>query len=314
MQLPDTAAGKQGKCPKCSNAVTVPAAGAAAPNNPHDEEFWSELDEKKEDAPVQEDAHAPVKRTDAQILKKMLGKAEEAKVVKRIGMPWERPKEGGMFDRYWDTAIGVMNHSTDTFNEMKLGGGIGSPMKFLIVGVLLGSLIGAVYGLVGNVVRIVGDADLSSEVDEDAEGEEAEAAPKSTGIVVTPAMAIYMVVAFFATFIGGAIGGVVHTFLQAAGLQVTLPMVGVKDANFETNFRVAAFTNGSIYLCNIVPGLGGAFMLFLWFNGMIKGLESVYKVPAKTAGLAVFILFIPLVLPIVAVVGFLALTMLGYIG
>ena len=148
----------------------------------------------------------------------------------------------------------------------------------------------------------------------DAEGEEAEAAPKSTGIVVTPAMAIYMVVAFFATFIGGAIGGVVHTFLQAAGLQVTLPMVGVKDANFETNFRVAAFTNGSIYLCNIVPGLGGAFMLFLWFNGMIKGLESVYKVPAKTAGLAVFILFIPLVLPIVAVVGFLALTMLGYIG
>lgn len=313
MQLPDTAAGKQGKCPNCSNAVTVPA-GSAAPSNPHDEEFWSELDEKKESAPAEVDGHAPVKRSDAQILKRMLGKVEEAKTVKRIGMPWERPKEGGMFDRYWDTAIGVMNHATDTFAEMKLTGGIGSPMKFLLLGALLGSLIGAVYGLVGNVIGIVGNPDLTSQVAEDAEGEDAESAPAPGGVVITVAMGIFMAVAFVATFVGGVIGGILHTFLQAAGLQVALPMVGVKEANFRTNFRVAAFTNGSIYLCNIVPGLGGAFMLFLWFNGMIKGLESVYKIPSKTAGLAVFLLFIPLVLPIVAVVGFFVLSMLGYLG
>jgi hypothetical protein len=63
-----------------------------------------------------------------------------------------------------------------------------------------------------------------------------------------------------------------------------------------------------------VPVLGGAFMLFLWFNGMIKGIESVYEVPNKTAVLAVLLLAVPLVFPIVAVVGFFALTMLGYIG
>ena len=311
MQLPDTAAGKQGKCPKCSKAVTVPSTRAAAPPNPHDEEFWSELDEKKEAPPSEEDAHKPVKRSEAQILKKMLGKAEEAKQIKRIGVPWERPRDGGMFDRYWDTAIGVMNHSTDTFGEMKVTGGMGGPLKFLLLGAVLGSLIGAVYGLIGNAITVVSASGAMSQTSSDAEDEEAAAA---TGVVVTVAMAIYMVVAFIATFFGGIIGGIIHTYLQAAGLLLTLPMVGVKQPSFEKNFRVAAFTNGSVYLCNIVPGLGAAFMLFLWFNGMIKGLESVYEVPNKTAVLAVLILFIPLVLPIVALVGFFALVMLGYIG
>ena len=52
-------------------------------------------------------------------------------------------------------------------------------------------------------------------------------------------------------------------------------------------------------------------MLFMWFNGMIKGLESVYEIPNNKAVMAVLILFIPLVLPIVAVVGLVALTMMG---
>lgn len=311
MQLPDTAAGKQGKCPKCSNAVTVPAAAATAPSNPHDEEFWSELNEKKEAAPQEEkDPHKTEKRTDAQILKKMLGKAEEAKVVKRIGMPWERPRTGGMFDRYWDTAIGVMNHATDTFAEMKITGGIGSPLKFLILGAVFGSLIMSVYGLVGNAITLYSSA--PSPTADVAEGEEN--ATPAPAFVLTPAMAIGVAVAFFATLFGGFIGGLLHGFLQAVGLQLTLPMVGVKQPSFEKNFRVAAFTTGSIFLCNIVPGLGVGFMLFLWFNGMIKGLESVYEVPSKTAAMAVVLLAVPLVFPIVAVVGFVVLTALGYIG
>ncbi|HUG67496.1 MAG TPA: hypothetical protein VMM76_07075, partial [Pirellulaceae bacterium] len=232
---------------------------------------------------------------------------------KRIGVPWERPREGGMFDRYWDTAIGVMNHSTDTFAEMRVTGGTGGPLKFLLLGAVLGSLIGAVYGLIGNAITVVSASGAMSQISTDAEEEDEEVAA-AAGMVVTAAMVIYMVVAFIATFFGGIIGGILHTYLQAAGLQLALPMVGVKQPSFEKNFRVAAFTNGSVYLCNIVPGLGGAFMLFLWFNGMIKGVESVYEVPNKTAVLAVLILFIPLVLPIVAVVGFFALTMLGYIG
>lgn len=315
MQLPDTAAGKQGKCPKCSKAVTVPSTRAAAPPNPHDEEFWSELDEKKEAPPSEEDAHKPVKRSDAQILKKMLGKAEEAKQIKRIGVPWERPRDGGMFDRYWDTAIGVMNHSTDTFAEMRVTGGTGGPLKFLILGALLGAIILSVYVTAASAVSAFsagGGAGITAPSADEGTGGEAVAT--AAGTAVTVGMVVGGIIVFFGIFFGGAIGGTIHVFLQAAGLHLALPIAGVKDVTFEKNFRVAAFTNGSIFLCNIVPVLGAAFMLFLWFNGMIKGLESVYEVPNKTAVLAVLILFIPLVLPIVAVVGFFALTMLGYIG
>ncbi|MBC8352152.1 MAG: hypothetical protein H8E66_09180 [Planctomycetes bacterium] len=313
MQLPDTAAGKQGKCPKCSNAVTVPTPGAAAtPPNPHDAEFWSELDEKKDAIPNEDAAPEPVKKSDAQILKHMLGKAEQAKVVKRIGLPWERPRDGGMFDRYWDTAIGVMNHTLETFAEMKITGGIGGPLKFLILGAIFGSLIAAVYGLVGNAITTFGVAGAVSEIAAEEGADEEAAAVAST--VVTAGMIIIMVLAFFGTFFGGILGGLIHGFLQAAGLQLALPIVGVKQPSFEKNFRIVAYTNGSIYLCNIVPGLGVGFMTFLWFKGMIKGIESVYEVPTKTAVLAVLLLALPLVFPIIAVVGFFALMMLGYIG
>lgn len=313
LRLPDTAAGKQGKCPKCSRAVTIPAA-IAAPSNPHDEEFWSELDEKKATVHDEDEAPKPKKKSDAQILKHMLGKVEAAKKVKRIGMPWERPREGGMFDRYWDTAIGVMNHATETFGEMKVTGGMGAPLRFLLLGAIFGSLIGAVYGAVGNAINVISVSDAMSQTSsaDGEEGDEESAAVADT--VVTAAMIIYMVIAFAATFFGGIIGGIIHSCLQAAGLQLALPIVGVKESSFEKNFRVAAYTNGSIFLCNIVPGLGAAFMLFLWFNGMIKGLESVYEIPNKTAVLAVLLLFIPLVLPIVVVVGLFAMMMLGYIG
>lgn len=308
MQLPDAAAGKQGKCPKCSNAVTVPAARPAAPLNPHDEEFWSEVGEKKEGAaPAEADPHNTEKRSDAQILKHMLGKAEAAKVVVRIGVPWERPKEGTMMDRFWDTAIGVMNHTKETFDEMKVAGGTGSPLKFLLVGTALGSIIAAFYGLIGNAITVFSASGAFEQI---AEGDEA-AAP--VGTIVTVALVLFMAAAFFGTFFGGIISGIMHVYLQAAGLLLALPMVGVKEASFEKNFRVAAFTNGSIFLCNIVPGLGAGFMLFLWFNGMIKGLESVYEISTNKAALAVLLLFLPLVFPIVAVVGFFTLVMMGYI-
>lgn len=315
MQLPDAAAGKQGKCPNCSNAVTVPAPQAAAPLNPHDAEFWSELDGKKEVVHDEHEAPKHVKKTDAQLLKYMLGKVEAAKVVKRIGTPWERPKEGRMFDRFWDTAIGVMNHSTDTFNEMRVTGGIGSPFRFLIIGVLLGSLMLAVYSTVAVAIVVVPAARAVNVPPPEGEFDEAdtEAVEAATGAVVTVALILTLIMAFSIVFFGVTIVAFIHVFLQAGGLQLALPMVGVKEATFEKSFRVVAFTNGSIYLCNIVPGLGLGFMLGLWFNSLIKGLESVYQIPNKKAVLAVLLLFVPLVLPIVALVGFFMLVQLGYL-
>ncbi len=315
MQLPDTAAGKQGKCPKCSHAVTVPAAASAAPSNPHDEEFWSELNEKKESAPREEkDPHKGEKKTDAQILKKLLGKAEEAKVIKRIGMPWERPLQGGMFDRYWDTAIGVMNHATETFAEMKLQGGIRGPFVFLLIGTIAGSLILAGFVTLWNVNTLVSAMQAPAAAASDAKGAGGAAAepPPPAARVLATADVVRVVLACVGTFALAIVVGLVHVLLQTVCLQLGLAMAGVKNSGFEKNFRVTAFTNGSVFLANVVPVLGVAFMLFLWFNGLVKGIVSVYEMPPNKATLAVIVVFVPLVLPIAAGGLFLVFQALGY--
>jgi len=87
-----------------------------------------------------------------------------------------------MFDRYWDTAIGVMNHTQDTFNEMRITGGIGSPFKFLMLGAVLGSLIAAVYGLIGNAITVISASGVLEELEKEAT---AEAGAAAAGAVVT---------------------------------------------------------------------------------------------------------------------------------
>ncbi len=291
MQLPDTAAGKQGKCPKCSNAVTVPAARGSAPPNPHDEEFWSELDEKKEAVHDEGEAPKPVKKSDAQILKHMLGKAEAEKAVKRIGMPWERPEEGGMFDRFWDTAIAVFNQPQNAFSEMKLQGGMGKPFTFLLVGQTTGFLMQAVYAVCFAAIIIISNATEESPL-------------------VAGAIAVTLVIAFFVAFIGGLIGAIIQLFLQAGLIHLFLKMVGVSDKPFETAFRVTAFANGSIALCQFLPAIGIPIMLFFWFFTLTKGLAAAFVIPGNKAFIAVFLTFVIALLPIVGPAFFLALSWL----
>lgn len=301
MQLPDASAGKQGKCPKCQGVVTVPAA--VAPASAHDDEFWSEVGEDKQEGPAEEeDSHGRPKQTEAQLLKMYLAKGEEEKVLKRIGLPWENPSEGGAMERYWDTAIAIMNHPATAFGEMRLTGGIKTALIFLILGAVFGSFFSALYVTIGNTVAAVGILRVADEiVDEELEDEEA---ADTASTVITAAVAIGLVIWFFVVFFGGIFGTMVHTFLQTLILHGTLSVAGIKDKDFERTFRITAFTCGSIQLCAIVPGLGSGFMLLLWFIAMGNGIMAVYGATQKQAAIAILLVFVPLLLPIVAVVGF----------
>ncbi|MBP86055.1 MAG: hypothetical protein CMJ64_04955 [Planctomycetaceae bacterium] len=307
MQLPDAAAGKQGKCPKCQGVVTVPAGVAAAPASPEDEEFWSEVGEEKKDQPVEEEeeSHGGPKQTDAQLLKMSLGKADEEKKIKRIGLPWENPSAGGMMERYWDTAIAVMNHPATAFGEMRLTGGIKKALIYLILGAVFGSFFGALYVTIGRTIAVVGILGVASDVADEEDEESAEVA----STVITAAAVIGLVIVFFAVFIGGAIATLIHTFLQTLLLHGTLSVAGIKDKDFERTFRITAFSCGSIQLCYIVPGLGVGFMLLLWFIAMFNGIKAVYGATDNQTTTAVLLLFVPLLLPIVVGGGFLFFTL-----
>jgi hypothetical protein len=265
--------------------VTVPAS-----NNPHDAEFWSELGGAKKDDAEDDSHHGPKEhKTDAQVLKGYLLKDAESKVLKRIGVPWEQKDAGGVFERYWDTAIMAMNHPQEAFGTMFLRGGLGKPMTFLLLGVTFGAFFSALYGAIGNSISVFSAVQAAAE----SEG----AAP-----LVTPVMIATIVGLFFATFFGSIIGWIIHAFLQAGLLQLAMPLVGIKDTNFESTFRVAAYCNGSIALCSIVPAIGFGFMLFLWFVGLINGIMHVYGATQGKAAMAVLLTFVPLLLPIVALV------------
>lgn len=292
MQLPDAAAGKQGKCPKCANVITVPAAAmAAAPLSAHDEEFWSDLNaaQKPQEKKDEGHGHGP-KKSDAKLLKSYLTKEDEEKVIKRIGLPWENPRNGTVLERFWDTSVAIMNHPKMSFAEMRLQGGIGQPFIFTLLGVTMGTFFAALYATVGFVIFGMAAVNL------------AEPEQKNTAII---GLVVMSTIVFFGGFFGGIFGTLLHIFLQAAGLQLSLMITGVKDISFEKTFRITGYTNGAISLCNIVPGIGAGFMMGLWFAGMINGIVSVYNVKTGKATLAILLLFLPLILPILAVTAFL---------
>lgn len=303
MQLPDTAAGKQGKCPQCQGVVTVPAAMAAAPVSPQDEEFWSEVGDEKKEQPVEEEgSHGQPKKSDAQLLKMYLAKDDEEKQLKRIGLPWENPREGGVLERYWDTAVMIMQHPSTAFGEMRVKGGIKKAVMYLILGAVFGSFFTALYVTIGYGVMAVGVIRMvDAYADEEAEDEEA---ADVVTTAVTVGVAIAIAITFFVIFFGGVFVTLVHSFLQAFVLHGTLSIAGIKEKDFERTFRITAFSNGSIQLCFIVPGLGPGFMLGLWFTAMCSGVKAVYGATQNQTAIAVLLLFVPLLLPIVVVVGF----------
>lgn len=50
----------------------------------------------------------------------------------RTGPPWER--EGGFFDRFFETVKGVLTSPTFFFDRMRREGGLGPPLGYAVIG------------------------------------------------------------------------------------------------------------------------------------------------------------------------------------
>jgi len=295
LQLPDSAAGKQGKCPKCGGVVTVPS-GAAPALSPEDEEFWSEVGGEPQGPhqPEEEAPAGPEKKSDAQVLKMYFEDKTEEKELRRTGFPWEISDEG-FFDRYWDTAVAIMNHPSDTWATMKLGGGYGKPLTYLLTGAAFGCFFGAVWVVAINLVVLFTTI-------QGMQLEEGQVRPP----MFTTAIVVGLAVVFFGGFLGGAVAVVIGNFIQAALVHLMAKVVGIKDTNYETTFRVVSYANGSIMVWSVIPLFGGLFGLIVWLYSVTFGLASSYNVPNQKAALAVILYFVPFVLPQLVIVALFA--------
>jgi hypothetical protein len=264
-----------------------------------DEEFWSEVGDEKKDQPIEEEgAHGQPKQSDAQLLRKYVAKEEEAKIIKRTGLPWESSDEG-FFDRYWDTAIAITNHPLETWAAMRLADGFGKPFKFLLTGALFGSFFNMLYALIaqGVVLFTLFKAIPADEI--------------PAGLEAT--IAIGLSVYFFSGFTMGLLGMLLGGYIQAGLLQLTLAMVGIKNTTYEATFRVVAYSQGTVMVWTVVPILGTLFGAFVSLIALTSGIAVTYKATQGKAFAAIFLSALVLPAVIVAIAILLGL-ILGALG
>jgi hypothetical protein len=184
----------------------------------------------------------------------------------RTGPPWEH--EGPAVQRFVDTVRGVLMDPRTFFAEMRREGGLGPPLIFALIGVLVGSAATIIYqfGFIGLGGSPFGYADPG-------------------GLAVLVVMPIFAVIALFI----------------AAGLYHVL-LVALSGANypFETTFRVVAYVAGAVYLFLLIPLCGGIIAGILSIVHSIIGLATAQETTTGKAAGAVLI-------PVVVCCGFVLL-------
>jgi hypothetical protein len=179
----------------------------------------------------------------------------------RLGPPWEN--EGPLFQRFIDTAKGVLIDPMNTFAQMRREGGLGPPLTYYLLGMLVG--IGALFVWMslgfGGIPRI---------------GEPEEMAGAAFGL------GIFFVWALVAWVIGIFIGsGITHLCLM---------LFGGANHGFETTFRTVAYTHGSVLPILLLP-LCGAYVVSIW--GIVVTIIGLSQMHETTIGKAAAGVLVP---------------------
>lgn len=172
----------------------------------------------------------------------------------RIAPPWEQP--GPAVQRYVDTAKGVLTESAAFFRRMRRDGGLGAPLVYAMVGVVIGSL----GSLLGSTMMPFGGLDGSSFL---------------LPLILIPVFSL------IGLFIGS---GILHLlFMLVAGSR----------QSFETTFRLLAYTMGSTSPFNIIPFVGGMVSGVWALLVLVLGGAEAHEVPQ---GKALIVVLLPAVL------------------
>jgi hypothetical protein len=163
--------------------------------------------------------------------------------------PWER--EGPVVQRYIDTAKGVLTEPGSFFRTMRRDGGLGPPLIYAIIGVVIGSI----GSYVSQVMLPVGSYGM----------------PRGFffGLLMVPIFAV------------------AGLFIGAAILHVLLLLIAGTRQPFETTMRVVAYTSGSTSPINIVPFVGGIISGVWALAVLIVGSAEAHEVPLAKAAIAV---------------------------
>jgi hypothetical protein len=169
----------------------------------------------------------------------------------RVAPPWER--DGPVVQRYLDTAKSVLMESAAFFRRMRREGGLGAPLVYAIVGIVIGSL-GSLLST--TMMPFGGFGDHGG---------------LFAAVIMVPLLSLV------GLFIGS---GILHVlFMFVAGSRQT----------FETTFRLVAYTSGSTSPFNIIPFVGGLVSGIWALLVLILGGAEAHEVPQGKAAIAVLL-------------------------
>jgi hypothetical protein len=180
----------------------------------------------------------------------------------RPGPPWEQP--GAFFNRYIETAKGALLDTNNFFATMRRTGGIGAPLTYGMLGVVVG-LLGSF--LIQMAMPFGGAFPMGSGM----RGAGAGIGGLLLGLVVVPCIAL------------------VGLFISSGIIHLVLSLLGGARQGFETTFRVIAYTHGSTGPLSIVPFCGGLIGSIWGIVIMIMGLAKAHETTTGKAAGAVLI-------------------------
>ncbi len=200
----------------------------------------------------------------------------------RSGLPWEHRDTLGFPKAFLETLSMVLTKPSLAFSVMRTEGGLVGPLLYAVIGAGIGVIIWFILSLGLTSLGTLGNRD-------DALG--SMFGMTASGIVFVWRLIMIVIVPFVA-------GGIEH---------LALMMLGAAKKPFETSFRVAAFSLGSVGPLVLVPCCGGLAAIIWFLVANCIGLSRAHEIDTGKATLAVF-------LPLVICCGGLAVLLILFFG
>ena len=181
----------------------------------------------------------------------------------RRGLPWEKDPS---MDSFNETMTLVLGSPQEAFSHMRRTGGLGNPIGFMIIGMVIGALANAIYyGIIGNFLQAAaGEHPFNIE-------------------------ALVLVGVFY--LVGGVVGGVIiapiATFIMAAIHHLLLAMVGGGNAGYEATFRCLCYVTGSTAILFAIPCVGPLLYPFFAVIVLIHAFANAHETSGGKASFSV---------------------------
>jgi hypothetical protein len=280
LRVPDAAAGKQARCPKCQALMTVPAGAVAPPPQAGAGEFGGgpppapppahPFGEAASGHPFGEQAASTNPYVSPPAVTH--GYQPQMDVGGRPGLPWDVGPRN--FSTWWETTKLCMMQPSYAYSIMWQGGGLGQPMAFAAVGLALGT-----FGQMLWYVPLMAIITLAGAQNGGDGGEVA---------AIAGAQVVGQLVG---GIFGVALGATVGLLIGAGIIHVCLMMVGGANRPYETSLRVLGFAQGSTAWLNVIPC--GAVAAFIWV--LIQEVIGLAKAHETTQTKALLAIILPMV-------------------